>query len=182
MLNAFPQSTADLRGLLLTYDEALTGLNDDAICAAARKFTSGQISGHNQTFSPSVAEFCAEVRRTPVPGAKAISGPHSQTRGFEDRQQDAGERMRMRLKMPLYNAAMNTGRIEELVAALDQGFAATAALAINWGVPVPEEFSRIPDEQIEREWQTARQRARMEIERNPPPFRRHRNMEAESWT
>lgn len=57
MLNAFPQSSADIRALLLTYEQALTGIGDRAIEDVARRFIAGDVSGQNTTFAPSIAEF-----------------------------------------------------------------------------------------------------------------------------
>src|SRR6185312_3388420 len=84
----------------------------------------------------------------------------------------AGERARMRLKMPMLQHARATGRTDELARANREGFAAMVALATSWGVPVPEELFAIPDEEAERQWHTARSRAWADIERNPPPFMR----------
>lgn len=174
MLNAFPQSTADIRGLLLTYDEALTGLDDGSVCATAAKFVRGEVSGQNKTFAPSIAEFRDEVRKTPVPGRLAISPPQLEAY----RHVDAKERARMRLKVPLYDYAIEHGKADELAKALDEGFNATAALAANWGVSIPVEFSEMPSGSIESEWRAARNRAWAEIDRNPPPFIRRREREA----
>lgn len=63
MLNAFPQSAADIRGLLLTYDQALSGVSDQAIKATALRFIAGEISGQSKTFAPSIAEFTQEAKR-----------------------------------------------------------------------------------------------------------------------
>jgi hypothetical protein len=63
MLNAFPQSPADLAALLLTYDEDLTGISDQAICETAQRYRRGDIPDQNKTFAPSIAEFVASARR-----------------------------------------------------------------------------------------------------------------------
>ena len=63
MMNAFPQTSADLRGLLLTYDQALTGVSDQAIEGAALRFVRGDVPGQSRTFAPSIAEFVADARR-----------------------------------------------------------------------------------------------------------------------
>lgn len=57
MLNAFPQTTGNVKALLLTYDEALTGIPDVAIYETASRFTGGSIEGQSMTFVPSIAEF-----------------------------------------------------------------------------------------------------------------------------
>lgn len=63
MLNAFPQSATDIRGLLLTYDEDTTGIPDAAIIETASRFRTGSVSGQSKTFVPSMAEFITEARR-----------------------------------------------------------------------------------------------------------------------
>jgi len=63
MLTAFPQSQADLRVLLLTYEEDLTGISDQAICETAQKFRRNEIPEQSATFAPSIAEFVTAARR-----------------------------------------------------------------------------------------------------------------------
>lgn len=163
MLNAFPQATADIRGLLLTYDEALTGLDDGAICATAAKFVRGEVPGQNKTFAPSVAEFRDEVRRTPIPGRQYL--PRRET----DRQVGAGEQARMRLKVPMFNYAFpNETLMAELAQANAAGMDAMVLLATKWGIPIPDQLN----DQTNADWQRARNQALADIERNPPPCQR----------
>lgn len=63
MINGFPQSAADIRALLLTYDQALSGVSDPAISDAVTKFICGDVQGQSKTFAPSVAEFVQEARK-----------------------------------------------------------------------------------------------------------------------
>lgn len=137
MLNAFPQSAADLRGLLLTYDEALTGLDDDAICVAAARFIRGEVSGQNRSFAPSVAEFAAEVRRTPIPGRRAL--PPADRSKF--RRDDTPTRIRMGFKMAVLSAGFAIKDGADMVSeANSRGLEDLIALGQQWGVPVPEEL------------------------------------------
>lgn len=133
MLNAFPQSTADIRGLLLTYEEALSGLDDAAICETARKFVRGEVAGHNRTFAPSIAEFCDAVRKTPVPGRQALPP----RREFY-REPSREEKARMGFKMSMLLAATGSqAKVDMLANANRQGIDALVELASQWGVPVP---------------------------------------------
>jgi len=63
LLNAFPQSGANVKALLLTYEQALTGVGDAAVDEACRRFISGDVEGQSKTFAPSIAEFVTEARR-----------------------------------------------------------------------------------------------------------------------
>lgn len=63
MINGFPQSTADIRALLLTYDQALSAVSDPAISEAVTRFICGDVQGQSKTFAPSVAEFVQEARK-----------------------------------------------------------------------------------------------------------------------
>lgn len=136
MLNAFPQSAANTQALLLTYDKALTGIADQAITDAAGNFISGAVSGQSLTFAPSVAEFCAEARRTPVSAYRALPGPKWEPY----REPGQAEKVRMGFKMSLLSAAWGNGRIEALAAANRHGLEDLVALGQLWGVPVPDEL------------------------------------------
>lgn len=48
---------------MLTYDQALTGVSDQAIGEAVTRFICGDVQGQSKTFAPSVAEFVQEARR-----------------------------------------------------------------------------------------------------------------------
>ena len=63
MLTGFPQSQADIMALLLTYDEDLTGISDQAIVETAQRYRRGDIPDQNKTFAPSIAEFVTSSRR-----------------------------------------------------------------------------------------------------------------------
>lgn len=63
LINAFPQSAADSRALLLTFDRALTAVSDPAINEAVDRFIVGDVQGQSKTFAPSVAEFVTEARK-----------------------------------------------------------------------------------------------------------------------
>lgn len=66
----------------------------------------------------------------------------------------------------------------ELDRANREGFGAMIALATKWGIPIPEELFSIHDDEAEKQWRTAHNRAWSEIERDPPPFMsRYRNTE-----
>jgi hypothetical protein len=49
--------------LLLTYEQALTGVGDAAVDQACRRFISGDVPGQSKTFAPSIAEFVTEARQ-----------------------------------------------------------------------------------------------------------------------
>lgn len=78
MLNAFPQSGATSKALLLTYDQALTGVTDQAISDTAARFIRGDVPEQSGTFAPSVAEFVKQAR---FQGSLLPSLPSSQKKG-----------------------------------------------------------------------------------------------------
>lgn len=63
MLNAFPQTGHDYRLLLLTFEEDLAGISNQAIIETARRYRRNEIPKQSETFAPSVAEFVAAARR-----------------------------------------------------------------------------------------------------------------------
>ena len=63
MINAFPQSAADVKALLLTYDEDLAGISDLAIIETAQRFRRNEVPGQHDKFAPSVAEFVTAARK-----------------------------------------------------------------------------------------------------------------------
>lgn len=64
MLNAFPQGAASNAEVLLrTYEAVLADSLPEAVVKAAQRFTTGKVPNQSMTFSPSVAEFVAEVER-----------------------------------------------------------------------------------------------------------------------
>ena len=63
MLNAFPQGGQDYRLLLLTFEEDLAGISNQAVVETAQRYRRNEIPGQNETFAPSVAEFVTASRR-----------------------------------------------------------------------------------------------------------------------
>lgn len=171
MLNAFPQSSADLRGLLLTYDEDTIGIPDAAIVEAAQRFRTGLVDGQKLDYAPSTALFCTEARRIatmlPFRGRPALPAPDK-----PERQKTPGEEARLRLKVPMWQHAYACGLMDELAEANRAGMGAMIVLATKWGIAIPEALLAIPEDEAERQWSIARNRAWVEIERNPPPFLR----------
>lgn len=159
-----------------TYSAVLRDINSQAIIEAAQRFVTGEVSGQSKTFSPSVAEFCTEARRMadllPFRNRPALPAPAK-----TERHVTPTEGARMRLKMPMWRYAFEHGLINQLAEANRTGMAAMVVLATNWGIPVPEALFAIPDDEAERQWQLARNRAWAEIERNPPPFLRRQRRE-----
>lgn len=144
MLNGFPQSAADLRGLLLTYDEDTTGIADQAIIEAAQKFRRGEVGGQSRTFAPSIAEFVTETRRIasllPFRGTKPLPPPKP-TGGFV--RDDRDTRTRMGFKMAVLSASFGIRNGADMVAeANSRGLEDMIALGQSWGVPVPEDLWR----------------------------------------
>lgn len=174
LFNSLPfQRGTDPETVVVAYVEALRGVSLDGIKAGISKFLRGDCENVSMKFVPTPPELARIVRTAVVP---ARIPEERRIAPFQHR--DDGERMRMRLKMPLYNFATATGRMDELARALDAGFGATAALAAKWGIPIPAEFSELSDQFIESEWRAARNRAQMEVDRNPPPYVRQRQKEA----
>lgn len=150
------------------YVEALNGMTLDGIHAGVRKFLRGECSDVSPRFVPTPPELARIVRGAVVP-----SRIPEERRIAPYRPSTAGERDRMRLKMPLYRHAMDIGAMDELDAANRRGLGAMIALAGKWGIPVPDALLDAVDGNGEAEWQTARRRAWAEIERDPPPFMLH---------
>lgn len=143
MLNAFPQSAADLRGLLLTYDEDTTGVPDQAIIEAAGRFRRGEVAGQNKTFAPSIAEFCTEARRIaellPYRGMTRLTPPTA-SHIFVPRD-DPKTRARMGFKMAVLSASFGVKDGASKVAeANKRGLEDIIALGQTWGVAVPDEL------------------------------------------
>jgi hypothetical protein len=64
MFNGFPQGrSTNIEALLLTYEEDLTGISDQAIVETAQKYRRNQIANQSETFAPSIAEFITAARR-----------------------------------------------------------------------------------------------------------------------
>lgn len=65
MLETFHSTGMDRslqRAKLLQFEEALTGVTDEAICEAARRFRNGEVPSQNRSFSPTTAEFVPVAR------------------------------------------------------------------------------------------------------------------------
>lgn len=171
MLNAFPKQSADLRALLLTYDEDTTGIPDAAIVEAAQRFRTGLVDGQKLDYAPSTALFYTEARRIasllPHRGRQALPAPPK-----PERHKTQSETARLRLKVPMWQYAYERGLMDKLDRANRQSFAAMVALATEWGIAIPDELFAIPEDEAERQWSVARNRAWAEIERNPPPYLR----------
>lgn len=141
MLNGFPQqATADLRGLLLTYDEDLVGVSEQAICEAAVRFRRGLVEGQSKTFAPSIAEFCVEARKIadilPFRDRRSIPPPRNEPFRHDDKK----TRIRMGFKMTLLSTAIGLRKVDEVDEANKRGLDDLIALAQQWGVPVPDEL------------------------------------------
>jgi hypothetical protein len=102
MLNDFPQTAADIRARLLSFDEVLRGVDDDAIVEAASRFRAGLVEGHNRAFAPSAAELSAEARRIDMkayrrktPAVPALPAPTGR-RGPLTEAEKERQRQRMR--------------------------------------------------------------------------------------
>ncbi len=152
------------------YVASLGGCSADAINAGISKFLRGECDV-SPRFVPTPPELSRIVRSATmaqrIPPERHIAQQPEPT---------TGERARMRLKMPMWQAAYGiTGRMDQLAKANAEGFASMVVLAANWGVPIPPELFEIPEEEAERQWINARNRAWAEIERNPPPFMRNRS-------
>lgn len=81
--------------------------------------------------------------------------------------------------MPMFSHAFpNETLMAELAQANAAGMEAMILLAVEWGIPVPDELNG----QTDAHWHRARNQALAEIERNPPTFMRrmHRNNEFEA--
>lgn len=162
----FPPGVDEKRAIF-GYMTALNGFSVEAIEAGIRKFLRGECEGVNPKYCPHPPELAFIVRTAVVPErvfVKQLAPP-------ERPQWGAGERDRMRLKMPMWRHAFECGRVDELDTANRAGFGAMVVLAGKWGIPIPDEL--LADEgKTEREWRLAGNRARAAIEANPPPFMR----------
>lgn len=153
------------------YMQAMQGFSIEAIAAGIQKFLRGECDGVNPRYCPHPPELAQIVRTAVVPSRIPAE---RQVPKFEPPPLP-NARLRMRLKFPMWRAAVGSKeRMDELAVANAEGFAAMVALAAKWGVPVPDEFNDIPEEELERQWHQARRIVLAEIERNPPPYLRHK--------
>jgi hypothetical protein len=125
---------------LLTYDKALTGIEDRAIEEAAGRFISGDVKDQNRTFAPSVPEFVQEARRIhqilPYRGRPQLEAPVRQ----HYREPTPTDRLRMGFKMSVLSAGIGMGKVDDVAEANRRGLEAMIALGHQWGVPVPDEL------------------------------------------
>lgn len=64
MLNGFPQSrSTNIEALLLTYEEDLTGISDQAIIETAQRYRRNEIPNQSKEFAPSIAGFVDAAKR-----------------------------------------------------------------------------------------------------------------------
>lgn len=166
LFDALPfQRGAKSDNVAMAYIEALSGTTVDALHAGIRKFLRGECQDINPRYVPTPPELARIVRsavvQNRVPEERRIA---------PFRSAGEGERARMRLKVPMLNYAFERGLVDRLDRANREGFGAMVALATDWGIPIPDELLAIPDDEAERQWHLARNRAWAEIERNPPPF------------
>lgn len=125
---------------MLTYDQALTGIEDRAIEEAASRFITGDVPSQSRTFAPSVAEFVQEARKIhqilPYRGRPQLAPPARQ----HYREPSPAERIRMGFKMSVLSAGIGMGRVDDVADANRKGIEAMVALGHQWGVPVPDEL------------------------------------------
>ncbi len=153
-----------------SYVKALSGCTAEAIKAGVVKVLRGEVESINPRFVPTPPELARVIRtavvQRRVPEERRLSAPPRPTVD--------GARARMRLKMPMYQAAEhNPVRIDQLAKANAEGLQAMILLASRWVVTIPAELYDVPIEEGERLWRQARSRAWTEIEARPPPFLRH---------
>lgn len=138
MLHAFPQSAADIRALLLTFDQALRGVSDQAITETAELYFSGRVPNQNTTFAPSVAEFCVEARRVDsmLPYRGRQSTPLPKPEFFREPKPE--DRVRMGFKLSVLSAGVAMGKVDMVAEANDLGLDDMIALGQQWGIRIPE--------------------------------------------
>lgn len=167
LFDALPfQRGAKSDNVAMAYIEALSGTTVDALHAGIRKFLRGECQDINPRYVPTPPELARIVR-----GAVVQNRVPEERRIAPFRHSTEGERDRMKLKFPMLQYAWGSPALmDKLANANRDGFGAMVALATDWGVKIPEELLTIPDDEAERRWHLARNRAWAEIERNPPPF------------
>lgn len=149
------------------YHLALRGFTAEAIAAGIAKFLRGECDGVSLKYCPHPPELADIIRTVVVPAWTAVPALPSP----DPEPPVAGERERMRFKMPMWRHAFECGLMDELDAANRAGFGAMVVLAQKWGMQIPEEL--LANEKVtEREWCLAGNRARAAMEANPPPFMR----------
>lgn len=140
MINAFPQSAVNLKALLLTFEQVLSGVSDQSITETATRFCSGLVEGQSRTFAPSVAEFSTEARRwdglMPYRNRAALPKPSRDPWTPQPKE----NRVRMGFKMSVLSAGISLGQVERVAEANNRGLDDMIALGQLWGVPVPEEL------------------------------------------
>lgn len=171
LFNSLPfQRGTDPQTATLAYVEALRGVSVEALTEGVRKFLRGECEGVSTKFVPTPPELARIVRTVSFAAIPVPKEP-----AYQRKESDPDERARMRLKMPMWRYAMETGRVSELAEANKRGFEAMVALAQAWGLPIEEEIWKAlqrPD--AEEKWRRTQAAAWREIERNPPPGLRRR--------
>lgn len=170
LFDALPfQRGAKTDNVAAAYLEALRGCTAEAVSAGVLKFLRGEIDGVSPRYIPTPPELARIVRSAVVPQRippeRRVPYAPVTTPGARDR---------MRLKMPMWQAAFpDQRRMDALARANAEGFGAMVVIASQWGVPVPQELLDMPEAEVEHQWRQARNTAWGEIERNPPPFLRN---------
>ena len=174
LFNSLPfQRGTDPQTATMAYLEALRGVSVEAVTEGVRKFLRGDCDGISTKFVPTPPELARIVRTAAIPAQQPIR------RVETPRAQSHAERGRMALKMALLKAAFGTERMADVERATKAGFGESIGLAQSWGLPIaPETWAEFEAPGSEDEWQAARRRAHMEIERNPPPYLRRQRQEA----
>lgn len=125
----------------MTYDQALFGVSDQAICETAQRFTCGEVKDQSRAFAPSVAEFVQEAKRwaglIPFRNRPALPAPiRSEPHRFDDR----ATRIRMGFKMQVLSAAIALKAVDRVAEANKRGLEDMIALGREWGVQIPDEL------------------------------------------
>lgn len=126
---------------MATYEAALKDVASQAVIEAAQRFICGDVKDQSRTFAPSVAEFVQEARRIaeliPYRNRQSLPAPAARAGAQDDR----AARIRMRLKIPLWQRCLSVpDGADRLAAANAAGLEELIALAQEWDVPVPDEL------------------------------------------
>lgn len=112
MLNGFPQMARNTTALLLTYEEDLEGISDQAICETARRFRRNKIDGQSTEFGPSIAAFVEAARRLDEIYSRrsrpALPGPVPMPRLPDRAPLTEEERERQRERMAAFHRSLQT--------------------------------------------------------------------------
>lgn len=168
LFNALPfQRGTDPDLVTLAYVDALNGLSAEAITEGIRKFLRGECEGVSIKFVPTPPELARIIRSTVIPTRQVIEKPSA------TRQLTPAERGRVALKFELFRAAFGTDRMSDIAKATREGFAASIALAQEWGLPISREtWEAFEAPNSEQDWRTTQNRILADFDRNPPPYMR----------